>query len=204
MKKDEAREETQTPEDQEKWTVIQRRIDNTTDFYRIWTEYKAGFGNETGNWWIGLDKLHALTGAGNGTRLNITMKFLLSGDAVFYAQYSMFRVGNETEGYPIRVAGYSGDAGDALAYHDSMKFSTYDRENDAHSSQHCAREHKGGWWYKNCQSCNLNSMYPTGPLPDYAPTYMSWYTFKISSDGWNIEEEGDEVIFSEMKVRVSQ
>ena len=43
------------------WTIFQRRQDNTTNFYRGWAEYVAGFGNLTGNIWAGLDKLHSMT-----------------------------------------------------------------------------------------------------------------------------------------------
>lgn len=43
------------------WTVILNRNEDTTNFYRGWTEYKNGFGN-VGNtnhsFWIGLDKIH--------------------------------------------------------------------------------------------------------------------------------------------------
>ena len=43
------------------WTVIQRRSDNGTDFYRQWQQYKLGFGELNGNFWLGLEKIHRIT-----------------------------------------------------------------------------------------------------------------------------------------------
>ncbi|CAG2217728.1 unnamed protein product [Mytilus edulis] len=38
--------------------------------------------------------------------------------------------------------------GDSLSYHNGMKFSTVDRDNDLHS-MNCAKE-QGPWWFKSC------------------------------------------------------
>ena len=57
------------------------------------------------------------------------------------------RVEDEDQGYRLHISGYSGTAGDSMAYHNGMKFSTRDRDNDKYSSN-CAQRYKGGWWFK--------------------------------------------------------
>ncbi len=144
---------------------------------------------------MGLDKIHALAGPGKGAILNVTLKYRWGGDKVFFAQYSLFEVGNETDGYRIRVGGYSGTAKDSLNFHNLMKFTTHDRDNDGSREQNCATTYKGGWWYNSCFWSNLNAWYPTEPMPASAvlQRFMTWYALK--------ESMGD-VTFSEMKVKV--
>ena len=56
-----------------------------------------------------------------------------------YARYDAFSVGNEGEGYIMRILGnYSGTAGESLSYHGGMKFTTTDRDNDLWRDGNCA------------------------------------------------------------------
>lgn len=45
-------------DDTVKWTVILNRIEDDTNFFRSWSDYKLGFGNINKSFWIGLDKIN--------------------------------------------------------------------------------------------------------------------------------------------------
>ncbi|KAH8389600.1 hypothetical protein KR215_005136 [Drosophila sulfurigaster] len=126
------------------WTVIQRRMDGSVDFNRNWTDYRQGFGDLSGEFFIGLDKLHLITKS-QTHELYIYLKDF--DDEESYARYDNFNIGDEDEFYKIKSIGsYSGDAGDALKEHKNSKFSTSDRDNDG-GSGHCGESFKSGWWF---------------------------------------------------------
>ena len=58
--------------------------------------------------------------------------------------------------YTLRVGSFRGDTGDNLSYHNGMKFSTIDQDNDTHEKANCAKEFRGGWWWNQCHHCSLN------------------------------------------------
>ncbi|XP_012639095.2 fibrinogen alpha chain [Microcebus murinus] len=153
------------------WLLIQQRMDGSLNFNRTWQDYKRGFGSVNdkgeGEFWLGNDYLHLLTQRGSVLRVELED---WAGQAA-YAEYH-FRVGSEADGYALQVSSYEGTAGDALiegsveegteyTSHDSMKFSTFDRDADQWE-ENCAEVYGGGWWYNNCQAANLNGVYYPG------------------------------------------
>uniref|UniRef100_A0A1X7TKD5 Fibrinogen C-terminal domain-containing protein n=1 Tax=Amphimedon queenslandica TaxID=400682 RepID=A0A1X7TKD5_AMPQE len=93
------------------WTVFQRRQDGSVDFYRYWTDYQNGFGDLTGEFWLGLSKIHRLTKEGSNT-LRVDLGDF-EGNTT-YANYSTFSVSDGSTEYILTVGGYSGAAGDGL------------------------------------------------------------------------------------------
>ena len=77
-----------------------------------------------------------------------------------YLHYNQFSVGSASEEYPLTVGGFTGVGTDWFAYHNGMKFSTPDNDNDKHSGN-CAAAHKNGWWYHSgCYHINTNTQPP--------------------------------------------
>ncbi|GFR92132.1 ficolin-1 [Elysia marginata] len=54
-----------TMTDQGGWIVIQRRTNADVDFYRGWEDFKNGFGDIRGNFWLGNENIHRITTSGH-------------------------------------------------------------------------------------------------------------------------------------------
>ncbi|KAH8260105.1 hypothetical protein KR026_003102, partial [Drosophila bipectinata] len=129
------------------WLVIQRRMDGSVNFNRSWTEYRYGFGKLTGEFFIGLEKLHRITRSDQYELLISLGKVDGSRD---FVKYDDFRIGTEQNSYPLESFGnHTGGAGDSLKYHEYMKFTTYDRDNDLWN-ENCVKLCGGGWWFNQC------------------------------------------------------
>ena len=87
------------------WTVFQRRHGGSVNFYLNWSEYKVGFGNLSGEFWLGLDKIHRLTKS-NQSVLRVDLMDIDGSKG--YAQYMSFSVASESESYKLNVGNFSG------------------------------------------------------------------------------------------------
>ncbi|KAI0231624.1 hypothetical protein LSAT2_018021 [Lamellibrachia satsuma] len=85
------------------WTVFQRRIDGSVDFYRDWNDYKNGFGSTNGEFWLGNDNIHSLTTSGKQV-LRIDLE-TFDGETRF-AEYSGFSVDDGRNYYTLRFDAY--------------------------------------------------------------------------------------------------
>ncbi|KAL4219568.1 Fibroleukin [Mactra antiquata] len=140
------------------WTVIQRRFDGSVDFKKNWTDYRTGFGHVDGEYWLGNYYINLLTSHKN---YSLEIEMIDTEDNLWIAMYDNFSVNLPDDKYTLFVSGYSGNATDAMSYISNMGFSTMDRDNDA-SSTNCAYYYESGWWFKSCQTFNLNGRYNIG------------------------------------------
>jgi len=144
--------------------LLIQQNDGSGSMNRPWAEYKVGFGDPSGNYWLGNDLLSQLT-ANNRYKLRFDLQKRDTGNW-YYAEYSTFRVLSEADDYKLQVGGFSGNASvlstDAFSQHNGQKFITIDRDND----RKCAKKTGGGFWWQNserhCGWCRVNSVGGTG------------------------------------------
>ncbi|XP_040410458.1 fibrinogen gamma chain [Cygnus olor] len=158
------------------WTVLQRRLDGSEDFKRNWVQYKEGFGHlspdDTTEFWLGNEKIHLIT---TQSTLPYTLRIDLEDwtGKKSTADYAVFKVGTEQDKYRLTYAYFiGGEAGDAFdgfdfgddpsdksyTFHNGMRFSTYDNDNDNFEGN-CAEQDGSGWWMNRCHAGHLNGKY---------------------------------------------
>ncbi|KAM4796118.1 angiopoietin-related protein 5 [Rhinophrynus dorsalis] len=156
------------------WTVIQKRIDGLTDFQRSWVDYADGFGELSGEFWLGLKKTFCIL---NQKSSNFMLNIALEAEdgTTAYASYDNFWLEDESNYFIIHVGRYFGTAGDAIRGYkkednqNAMPFSTFDADNDrCHPS--CSANgntvsscsifnNRSGWWFSQCGLANLNGIH---------------------------------------------
>ena len=93
------------------WTVFQRRLDGSVDFYLGWESYKNGFGDLHGEFWLGNKNFNRLTAA-DDVILRVDLEDF-DGNRT-NAEYTTFKVADEVDKYRLLIGGYSGTAGDSM------------------------------------------------------------------------------------------
>jgi hypothetical protein len=186
--------------DGEGWIVFQRRLDDTEAFEdKNWEDYKLGFGNHYGNYWMGLERLHGITFSGTYD-LFISFHKHIAPEKTYIAFYKNFKVDSETEFYKMTYGSYDGSRGlgdevptNSLSQHNGSNFTTRDRDNDRVENFNCAIWNPntsnerlfGGWWFGNnsdsahsdlekCYKANLNGKYNVGANGDLNGTGIQW------------------------------
>ncbi|KAJ8023032.1 Fibrinogen C domain-containing protein 1-B [Holothuria leucospilota] len=77
--------------------------------------------------------------------------------------------------------------------HRNQSFSTFDRDNDLFSSDNCATNRHGAWWFHgesgNCRATGLNALYNAG-----STNIKNIYWQNLPGDQYHIK-------YTEMKIR---
>uniref|UniRef100_H3ATP6 Fibrinogen C-terminal domain-containing protein n=2 Tax=Latimeria chalumnae TaxID=7897 RepID=H3ATP6_LATCH len=140
------------------WTTIQKNSDNTEiTWTEAWTTYKYGFGNIEADHWLGNEYTRRIL---QQKLYKVRVLLWDANNNHRYAEYDSFMLDDEAGSYRLRLGAYEGNAGDSLSAtatntHDNSQFSTKDNDNDQ-STKNCAKSAKGGWWYDDCYSSQLN------------------------------------------------
>ncbi|XP_037726622.1 angiopoietin-related protein 7-like isoform X2 [Drosophila subpulchrella] len=169
------------------WMTIQRRKDGSVEFDLDFKEYKDGFGDLAGEFFLGLEKLHRLT---KDRPHELFIKLGLADESTSYAHYDSFEIAGEEDNYLlVSVGDYSGTAGDALSELVGSVFSSVDRPNP----KDCVTTNTGGWWYSKCSYISaLNGKYhEDGKCPEF--TGIRWITWE--------EDNQASLTFTEMLIR---
>ncbi|NXW20911.1 ANGP4 protein, partial [Circaetus pectoralis] len=138
------------------WTIIQLRTNGSLSFQRNWREYKQGFGDAAGEYWLGNEAVHLLTSQ-EPYALRVELRDWEGGQV--YAHYGKFQLGSERQLYRLSLQDYSGTAGQQSGMAlQGTRFSTRDADNDNCLCK-CAQMLSGGWWFDACGLSNLNGIY---------------------------------------------
>lgn len=201
------------------WTVLQRRMDGSLDFYRYWADYKNGFGFLNREFWLGNDKIALLT---NQKDYELRIDMNDRHGAQFFAKYDLFRISDEYSKYKlVEIEGYDATSTvgiDRMTWHKDKLFSTRDQDNDAWDAFHCAEKHEGAWWFANratrsgfdkCSADGFCEFFPDGtncrlcstfhPNANYSGTVRGTTIFWDDIAGGNNNDCG--MLYVEMKIR---
>ena len=141
------------------WIVIQRNRKNSQlSFNKNWREYEEGFGDLNKDFWAGLEMMQIITQRG---QWEMRVDYQKNDKTWSYLHYNQFSVGSASDKYPMTTGGFTGVGDDWFAYHNGMKFSTPDNDNDEWGVHgNCAARYKSGWWFKSCDNIDINRQPP--------------------------------------------
>ncbi|KFB50355.1 fibrinogen and fibronectin [Anopheles sinensis] len=150
------------------WIVFQHRYNGEVDFFRGWADYREGFGNLDGEFWLGLEHLHKLTIEG---MYQLLVEMEDHAGIYTYAKYDEFIVYSEQMEYQLHIKGYSGTAGDLMTYCNCGSFFTKDDPSWIYGGYDPVKRH-GAWWSNPSNGINYVNL--NGSYRGLSEQSMSW------------------------------
>jgi len=138
-------------------------------------------GTPSGDYWLGLNSISALSQTG---KFQLVVKFMTASDSANYqVSYTTFTVGDASTGYQLTIGGFSGNfTFDAFQGYNGYKFTTADNKNDnTPSGTNCAVNDAGAWWYGN--DCQCSACLTQGGLFVWA---LGFTSFNLASDSMSL------------------
>ncbi|XP_072025540.1 fibrinogen-like protein 1 [Amphiura filiformis] len=151
------------------WIVVLRRKDGSTNFNLLMQSYIDGFGDLTGEFWLGLSVLRDLTCGNDASEWNVNDH--ANGECFWELRVDVGdwrnNIANENyeyifiygDAYRLEVGTYSGTAGNEFINQLNAAFSANDNDKDSHLLLNLAQVARGGWWYNLDTSPNLCGYY---------------------------------------------
>ncbi|XP_012935327.1 ryncolin-1-like [Aplysia californica] len=128
----------------------QRRVNGRVDFERSWADYRMGFGDPHGDYWLGLDDMADLTRRGDQ---ELRIDFPFKGKNYTFT-YFPFRVAPLQNNFRLGLGSHRVD--DFYRVHNGAVFSTWDNDNSGGCSKN---DYKTGWWFVRCHQVCLNGVW---------------------------------------------
>ncbi|XP_038068729.1 ficolin-3-like [Patiria miniata] len=175
------------------WIVFQRRQDGGVDFYRNWAAYQSGFGELSGEFWLGNDNLVTLTSDDSQGTWELRVDLEDWDNKTAWARYTDFKLSPGKYNLIYDKYDNKSTAGDSLEYSKGFPFTALDADND-NWQYNCAHYHRGAWWFNSCLRSHLNGKYyPSQHAND--DWGISWRTshnrpYSMKRCGMKIREAG--------------
>ncbi|XP_066933175.1 ficolin-2-like [Clytia hemisphaerica] len=160
------------------WIIMQQRFDGSVDFHLFWDDFKEGFGDLNGEFWLGNEIVHQLTKNGDYEWYFKATAF--DGD-VGESRYFPFVVDNEATNYLSTATKLSGIS----SLTNNVQFTTRERDNDPRGAFNCAfkygNDKGGGFWYGACGAFYPNGEYHNSVGGTYQK-YVYWNNYRGYSE----------------------
>jgi len=158
------------------WIVIQKRFDGSVDFNRNWNDYKNGFGDVNGEYWLGNEFVHHYT---KMYQTEMKIEAVAFDGEKASAVLQKFTLSDEASKYIFDYDTCQGLCNDIAVKDNAIKgqeFSTFDQDNDQNAGGSCSVIFFSGWWFKSCHFIQLNGIYSAVEDVPYAKN-IQWFEF---------------------------